>query len=173
MVILPGENETQKCVVEGFLKPWQNKKGQNVCCDAPKMQVFSKNCRFLCFSREEELSVMPSKNKLANEKTAGQSWQFWKIHSFLEHPNKCFGSFCFFQGYIQLMYNSKWRKKMLKIGTFYWTLTASFSEWRIFSCSSSTRRSSNLIKTSVDSLSSKVCSRDTSLQSHPAYSIIG
>ena len=97
MVILPGENETQKCVVEGFLKPWQNKKGQNVCCDAPKMQVFSKNCRFLCFSREEELSVMPSKNKLAYEKTAGQRRQFWKIHSFLEHPNKCFVSFCFFR----------------------------------------------------------------------------
>ena len=138
-----------------------------------KCKSFLKTAAFYALVEKKNWAWCHLKTNWLMRRQLVKGGNFEKYIHFWSIPTNVLALFVFFQGYSQLMYNSKWRKKMLKIGTFYWTLTASFSEWRIFSCSSSTRRSSNLIKTSVDSLSSKVCSRDTSLQSHPAYSIIG
>ena len=44
--------------------------GPEVCWDSPKMSLLL-NCHLLCFIREEQFSVLPSKNKVADEKTTG------------------------------------------------------------------------------------------------------
>ena len=54
-----------------------------------------KNGLHLFFSREEEFSTLPSKNKVADEKAAAQRQQSCKKHPFLEHPKKRFSLLVF------------------------------------------------------------------------------
>ena len=49
-------------------KALTKQEGPEVCRDFLKMSLLL-NCHFLGFSREEQFSVLPSKNKVANEKT--------------------------------------------------------------------------------------------------------
>ena len=64
----------------------------NVCWNALKMPVFSLNCCLLCFSKEEILSTLASKNKVADESTTihlVKGGNLKKVPPFLEHSNKC------------------------------------------------------------------------------------
>ena len=52
------------------LKPRQNKKCQKVCWDAPKM--FFLIAAFYALVEKKKFSALPSKHKVADEKTASQ-----------------------------------------------------------------------------------------------------